>query len=125
MHRVQVSVERFRTLLRLILSALFQLAQTDRVIEILSDILVEEDQIFQLSVVESRSRVSEESPVGDKYRTRARVGEDKFNLIDCLRGVNRHIDRTKAQDRQVCDGPFRPVLRKQGYAISRADTQRG
>jgi hypothetical protein len=57
-------------------------------------------------------------PAGDKNEAGARIFEDKLNLFDGLSRVNRYIDSSQTEDREISYGPLWPVLRQKCNPVS-------
>src|ERR671938_1586358 len=97
-----------------------------RALDALSHLRVEEDELLQLfDALDARSRMFEGLAPGDEHGACAGILQNVAHLIDGLRRVDGNVDRAEAQDGEVCDGPFGPVLREQRDAVSRLDAKLG
>ena len=61
---------------------------------------------------------------GNDRRAGAAVGKDMAMVFDRVRDIGRHRDRPGADDREIGDDPFRPVLGDQSDAIAPSDAER-
>ena len=84
---------------------------------------IEEDQMLQRPVCQHRLRVFVEPASGNEDRFRAGVGKDVIDLVQCLSGVDRNVDRAETQNREVGYRPLGSVLGKQCDPVSRTDAE--
>ena len=125
-HGAQKLVERARLIAIMMGAAFFQFLQGDRVPDVRRCFFIKENQLQRHGqALERFGRVLENLAPGDKEGARAGIAQDEGNLIDGLRGVDRNIDGAQRKDRQVGDGPLRPVFRKEGHTIAGLDAQIG
>src|ERR1051326_1987998 len=87
-------------------------------LDIFRDVFFEKDQMLERTFVQNRLDVFIESPVGNEDRACAGVGKNVVNLFERLRRVDGNVDRAETENREVGDGPFRTILRKQSNAIA-------